>query len=122
MACAPARPASRSAMCWVAEQLLVGGADPQPADPSGRTPLHSATEAQSLPLMRLLLDHGADPRVYDKDGRTALANLQQLLKTTQDRKKVGKTQAARCAPLQNWRQLDSRRPLTLSRVCWPQCW
>ena len=77
-------------MCWVVEQLLLGGADPVPPDPSGRTPLHAAAEAQSMPLVRLLLKYGADPRVYDNAGRTALVALQQLLATTRDRKKVWK--------------------------------
>ncbi|KXZ55277.1 hypothetical protein GPECTOR_3g414 [Gonium pectorale] len=85
----PKQPAG--ALCWVAEQLLLAGADPSaPEGPGGAglTPLHLAAQARSKPLLRLLLRHGADPRVTDRAGRTAADVLQAAHKVTRDRQEA----------------------------------
>ena len=43
--------------------LLDGGADPNIADRTGRTPLHDAAQAGALPLVKKLLAKGAKPNV-----------------------------------------------------------
>jgi ankyrin repeat protein len=52
--------------------LLQAGADPNPVDKSGRTPLMQAAEAGEADITRLLLEWGADPSLVDAQGRTAL--------------------------------------------------
>lgn len=45
--------------------LLGGGADVNPADISGLTPLHLAARLGNESLVRILLDRGADPSLKD---------------------------------------------------------
>ena len=52
--------------------LLQAGADPNPVDKSGRTPLMQAAEAGEANITHLLLEWGADPSLVDAQGRTAL--------------------------------------------------
>jgi len=37
----------------------------------GRTPIHAAAYAASVPVIMLLIDAGGDLRLHDKDGRSA---------------------------------------------------
>jgi uncharacterized protein len=53
--------------------LLTGGADPNPFDAEGRTPLMLAAEQGAEALVRTLLDHGADATLPDRMGEGALA-------------------------------------------------
>jgi len=54
------------------EALLAGGADPNPFDAEGRTPLVLAAERGEEALVRGLLAHGADPSLPDRMGEAAL--------------------------------------------------
>ncbi|EPX57971.1 Ankyrin repeat protein [Cystobacter fuscus DSM 2262] len=54
------------------EALLAGGADPNPFDAEGRTPLMLAAERGEEPLARVLLAGGADPSLTDRLGESAL--------------------------------------------------
>jgi ankyrin repeat protein len=61
-------------------ELLAGGADPNAADPWGRTPLQAAVryayngEPDALEIVRALLAAGADVNAADDDGFTALTH------------------------------------------------
>ncbi|WP_343213378.1 ankyrin repeat domain-containing protein [Archangium violaceum] len=52
--------------------LLDGGADPNPFDAEGRTPLMLAAELGREDIVRSLLAGGADPILTDRVGETAL--------------------------------------------------
>ncbi|HEX8824522.1 MAG TPA: ankyrin repeat domain-containing protein, partial [Archangium sp.] len=52
--------------------LLDSGADPNPFDVEGRTPLIVAAENGSEELVKCLLAGGADPILTDRVGETAL--------------------------------------------------
>lgn len=54
------------------EELLAGGADANPFDAEGRTPLMAAAENGSEALVRALLAGGADPILTDRMGESAL--------------------------------------------------
>jgi uncharacterized protein len=54
------------------EALLAGGADPNPFDAEGRTPLATAAENGHEELVRTLLAGGADPSLTDRMGESAL--------------------------------------------------
>lgn len=56
----------------VMEQLLKGGADPNKADYSGRTPLLIASTKGHLECVKLLLEHKADANQADVDGKVPL--------------------------------------------------
>jgi ankyrin repeat protein len=57
----------------VAELLIAHGAEVDPVDQYGATPLLHAAEGKKLRLMRVLLAHGADPgRKYGETYRTPL--------------------------------------------------
>ncbi|MCP3136681.1 ankyrin repeat domain-containing protein [Pyxidicoccus xibeiensis] len=51
---------------------LDAGADPNPFDAEGRTPLMAAARAGRADLVRLLLEAGADPELTDSLGEPAL--------------------------------------------------
>jgi uncharacterized protein len=56
-------------------RLLESGADPNPRDQHGRTPLHAALNlpaAQQPAVVQCLIRHGADPELAANDGETAL--------------------------------------------------
>ena len=55
------------------EALLAAGADPNPFDPQGRTPLMLAAEQGAEALVRGLLAHGADVTLPDRLGEGALS-------------------------------------------------
>ena len=60
----------------VIRDLIAGGADPNPKDPSGVTLLHDIVgEHVALECTKFLLDLGADPNVKDNDGNTPLHHL-----------------------------------------------
>ncbi|HZI05302.1 MAG TPA: ankyrin repeat domain-containing protein, partial [Archangium sp.] len=52
--------------------LLDGGADPNPFDAEGRTPLMVAAQSGREDLVQCLLAGGADPSLTDRIGETAL--------------------------------------------------
>jgi uncharacterized protein len=54
------------------QELLDGGADPNPFDSEGRTPLMIAAEHGREELVRALLAGGSDPILTDRVGETAL--------------------------------------------------
>ncbi len=54
------------------EALLVGGADPNPFDAEGRTPLALAAEQGEEALVSALLARGADPGLPDRLGEVPL--------------------------------------------------
>jgi ankyrin repeat protein len=56
-----------------AERLLAGGADPNYVHPLFGTPLHAATGAGNVDLLRLLIDRGGDVRARNRQGQTPLA-------------------------------------------------
>ncbi|MBZ4419746.1 ankyrin repeat domain-containing protein [Myxococcus sp. RHSTA-1-4] len=51
---------------------LAAGADPNPFDAEGRTPLMAAARAGRADIVRLLLEAGADPELTDSLGEPAL--------------------------------------------------
>ncbi|NMO16120.1 ankyrin repeat domain-containing protein [Pyxidicoccus fallax] len=51
---------------------LAAGADPNPFDSEGRTPLMAAARKGRADIVRLLLEAGADPELTDSLGETAL--------------------------------------------------
>ncbi len=53
--------------------LVRAGADLNPRNETGQTPLHAARALHNLPAMRKLLELGADPELRDDVGRTAVA-------------------------------------------------
>jgi ankyrin repeat protein len=55
--------------------MLEHGADPNPRDSTGRTPLHWAVQSAVVESVRLLIAAGADVNVKDKDGETPLASI-----------------------------------------------
>ena len=54
------------------ERLLVGGADPNRVHPLLGTPIHAATGAGDVELLKLLIDHGGDVRARNVQGQTPL--------------------------------------------------
>ncbi len=54
------------------QAMLDAGADPNPFDAEGRTPLMIAAEQGDEPLVLALLDGGADPILTDRIGESAL--------------------------------------------------
>ncbi|AKQ69797.1 Ankyrin repeat protein [Myxococcus hansupus] len=54
------------------ESHLSAGADPNPFDAEGRTPLMAAARAGRADLVQLLLDAGAEPDLTDRIGESAL--------------------------------------------------
>jgi len=54
------------------ESHLSAGADPNPFDAEGRTPLMAAARAGRADLVQLLLEAGADPELTDHIGESAL--------------------------------------------------
>lgn len=54
------------------EALLAGGADPNPFDAEGRTPIALAAEKGHEALVTALLAGGADPALPDRMGESAL--------------------------------------------------
>lgn len=65
-------PPQLDAMTGVAALLLVHGADPNAAMPSGVTPLMLAAASGHRPLVELLMDRGAALRAQGREGVTAL--------------------------------------------------
>ena len=55
----------------IVEAILEAGADPNPTDKQGRTPLHKATGLEYGRVVKVLLDHGADPSGRTGDGKVA---------------------------------------------------
>jgi ankyrin len=51
---------------------LAHGANPNPGDARGVTPLHLAVQVRQGPLARLLLANGADPNRTSRSGTTPL--------------------------------------------------
>ncbi|UYV60376.1 ANKRD50 [Cordylochernes scorpioides] len=64
--------AARQGHARVVERLLQAGADPDPADGEGWTPLRSAAWAGHAEVVDVLLRHGASVDRADHEGRTAL--------------------------------------------------
>lgn len=63
--------------------LLELGAEPDPIDGSGKTPLHMAAFRGDLDCIKALLAHGVDPRRTDAKGRTPVdyaASMEQFLR------------------------------------------
>jgi hypothetical protein len=58
-----------------AERLLRGGADPNLSHSRFGTPLHAATGAADVELLRLLIEHAADVNARNAQGRTPLEML-----------------------------------------------
>jgi hypothetical protein len=56
-----------------AERLLDRGADPNVVDPLFGTPLHVATGAGNVDLLRLLIDRGGKVSIVNRQGQTPLA-------------------------------------------------
>ena len=52
--------------------MLESGANPDPADNSGDTPLHIAASLGQTEVVQALLDAGADPNARSTEGRTPL--------------------------------------------------